>query len=423
MVTAQIVTIGDELLIGQVVDTNSAFIGQQFSHIGLPVVRRVAVGDRADDILRTLDCALNESQVVIVTGGLGPTKDDITKHILAKLFEVELVRDEETFEHVRAMLEVRGIEFNESNQSQADVPRGCRVLKNDNGSAPAMVMEREGHILVSMPGVPFEMKHLLTERVIPLIQEKFSLRSVVHKTVMTFGLPESILSEKIEPWEMALPEWVSLAYLPNASSIRLRLSAYDVDGEMAHKEFEKQFEELSQIIGDAYLGDEPCSVESKLAELLVQSGATLSLAESCSGGTMSKKIVSMAGSSEYFRGGVVAYSNELKRDALGIDWDVLMDKGAVSAEVAEAMALGVKTITGSDYALSTTGVAGPDGGTEDKPVGTVWIALATPSGVMSQRMRFGTLREQNMEKASVTALNMLRCYLLGVATQQKSIYL
>ncbi|MFI3294786.1 MAG: CinA family nicotinamide mononucleotide deamidase-related protein [Rikenellaceae bacterium] len=423
MATAQIITIGDELLIGQVVDTNSAFIGQQFSDIGLPVVRRLAIGDRAEDIYSTLDHALREADVVIVTGGLGPTKDDITKHTLSRLFDSPLVRDAATFEHVRDMVERRGIEFNESNQSQADVPACCEVLKNENGSAPGMVFERDGHFLFSLPGVPFEMKRLITDRVIPYIESRFSLRSVVHRSVITFGLPESILSERIESWELALPSWIRLAYLPNASAIRLRLSAYDVDRDVAQAEFEKQFQAVRELIGESYLGDEPCSVESSLAAILLERGATLSVAESCTGGTISRKITSMEGASSYYLAGVTSYSNEMKRDILGVSWDDIMTHGAVSQQVAEQMAMGVRRVSGSDYSIATTGIAGSTGGSDQKPVGTIWIAVATPEGVISQRLQFGQLREQNMEKGSVTALNMLRCHLLGCSTLQMTIYL
>ncbi|CDN32428.1 C-terminal domain of CinA type S [Mucinivorans hirudinis] len=413
---AEIITIGDEILIGQIVDTNSAWIGALFSQNGITVSRVVSVSDRVEEIIEAIDSAIKRADVVVVTGGLGPTKDDITKSAIARYFGVDLVRDYATFEHVRSMMEARGIEFNESNQAQALVPSGCEVLKNENGSAPGMLLRRNGRLLFSLPGVPFEMKALVCEKVLPLVRREFSLQSVVHRTVVTFGMAESILSETIAPWEEALPEWLRLAYLPNARGIRLRLSAYDVDKEVANAEMELQFRALREIIEPYYIGDEPVSVEAALATLLCERGETLAVAESCTGGLISSRITQLEGASKYFLGSVTAYDNDVKEGVLGVCSAYLRCYGAVSQQVAEQMAQGVRMLMNADYAIATTGVAGPGGGSEDKPVGTVWIAIAWRGGVESRLMRFGLLRDQNIERSATHALNMLRLHIIGASS-------
>lgn len=412
----EIITIGDEILIGQIVDTNSAWISELFARNGVSVGRIVSVADRVSEICEAFDSALSRADVVIVTGGLGPTKDDITKHTIARYFGITLVRDAATFEHVRQMMEVRGIEFNESNQSQAMVPQGAVVLTNHNGSAPGMLLERDGKLLFSLPGVPFEMKALVMEQVLPIIKERFALRAVVHRTVMTFGMAESVLSETMSDWEGALPEHLHLAYLPNARGIRLRLSAYDVEREQAETEIDNQFRALRQIIEPYYLGDEPSSVESALAELLRGQGSTLAVAESCTGGSISARLTAMEGASTYYLGGVTAYDNRVKERVLGVDGRDIAAYGAVSQQVAEQMAQGVRQLMGADFAISTTGIAGSGGGTVEKPVGTVWMAIAWQGGVASRLMRFGNLRDQNIERSATHALNMLRLHILGFGT-------
>lgn len=413
MTTLEIITIGDELLIGQVVDTNSAFIGAQFSAIGIPNTRITSIADRPREIAAEIRAAIKRSDVIIVTGGLGPTKDDITKHTLAEIFDSKLVRHQPTYDHVRTFIEKRGIEFNQSNQAQADVPQCCTVLKNEHGSAPGMMFEQNGHLLFSLPGVPFEMKALIIDQVIPQMQRHFKLQSVVHQTIMTYGLAESILSETIAPWEDALPKWLHLAYLPNPRAIRLRLSAYNVDKKVALSEINGQFELLRQLIPNAYLGPEPASIESSIAQILTERCQTLSVAESCTGGVISSRITALRGSSVYYIGGVTSYDNSVKTSILGVPTTEIEQHGAVSRQVVQAMAIGVRKIMGSHYSIATSGVAGPDGGTPEKPVGTVWIAIATPEGVFSQKLQLGTLRHENIERASSQALNMLRLYLLG----------
>ncbi|WP_281670866.1 competence/damage-inducible protein A [Rikenella microfusus] len=426
MVSVELITVGDELLIGQVIDTNSAWIGRELGRIGAQVDRIVSVHDTAADIGDAVGAALERADVVIMTGGLGPTKDDITKKTLADLFGMRLLRDPDVFEHVRRMTAERGLEFNELNQAQASVPEGCTVLPNRVGTAPGMMFSRPDgaggreKLLFSLPGVPFEMKELVSEQVVPIVKRHFSLRSVVHRTMITFGLAESAMALAIAPWEEALPGWLHLAYLPNARGIRLRLSAYDVDETSATAEIEARFAALREYIAPYMLGYEPSSVESAVAALLRERGRTLAVAESCTGGSISARITALAGASEYYLGGVTSYSNEAKARLLGVSLPDIERFGAVSETVARQMAAGALERFGADYAVSTTGVAGPGGGTPEKPVGTVWMAIAwrTEKGetkTSARLMRFSELREQNIERAATHALNMLRLHLLGMS--------
>ncbi len=427
MVSVELITVGDELLIGQVVDTNSAWIGRELGNIGAQVDRIVSVHDMAEDIQEAVQAALGRADVVIMTGGLGPTKDDITKKTLAELFSGGvLVRDEAVYEHVRRMTEERGLAFNELNRAQALVPEGCVALENRVGTAPGMMFVRPGagdereKLLFSLPGVPFEMKELVSEQVIPILKDRFALRAVVHRTMITFGLAESAMALAIAPWEEALPKWLHLAYLPNARGIRLRLSAYDVDVAEAAGEIEGQFDKLKMYIAPYMLGYEPASVESAVAGILAERGETLAVAESCTGGSISARITAMAGASEYYLGGVTSYSNEAKASILGVSTDDIEKYEAVSETVARQMAAGVLERFGADYGVSTTGVAGPGGGTAEKPVGTVWMAIAWRGDdgrveTSARLMRFSELRDQNIERAATHALNMLRLHLLGVS--------
>lgn len=410
---AEIITIGDELLIGQVVDTNSAWLGRTLGEDGIKVTQITSVQDDADQIARTVNEALARVSIVLVTGGLGPTRDDITKHTLAELFGMRLVRDEQVYETVRRQLAVRGIAFNELNRGQALVPDGCTVLPNRNGTAPGMWFERGGKILVSMPGVPFEMKALVTDEVLPRLRTHFSLHANVHRTAITFGLAESILAERIAPWEAALPANLRLAYLPSALCIRLRLSAYETDPEKARSEIGRQLDRLTGLIPHYLVGYGDDTLESVTGSLLRSRGETLATAESCTGGNIAHRFTAMPGASDFFLGGVVAYSNEVKTALLGVDPDSLNRYGAVSRSVAEQMAEGVRRATGATYGISTTGIAGPTGGTPGKPVGTVWMAVATPEGVHSRCMVFGSVRAQNIERSSSNCINLLRLQLLG----------
>jgi len=411
---AEIITIGDELLIGQVVDTNSAWLGSTLGDDGIKVIQITSVQDNAAQIVQAVNDALSRADIVLMTGGLGPTKDDITKKTLAEMFGMKLVRNEQVYEMVGKQLALRGIAFTELNQGQALVPDGCTVLPNRNGTAPGMWFERDGKVLISMPGVPFEMKALVKDEVLPRLRKHFALDANVHRTIITFGLAESILADTIASWEEALPPYLHLAYLPSALCIRLRLSAYEIDRQKAEQEIESQIGKLSKVIPHYIIGSEDDSLESVTGALLKTRGETLATAESCTGGNIAHRFTAMPGASEYFKGGVVAYSNEVKIALLGVDPESLNRYGAVSQSVAEQMAEGVRRATGATYGISTTGIAGPTGGTPEKPVGTVWMAVATPNGVFSRRMVFGSVRSQNIERASSNCINLLRLQLLGL---------
>lgn len=405
---ATIVTIGDEILIGQIVDTNSVSIAKRLNSIGITIAEKLSIGDSKEAIVSTLERVISSSEVVIITGGLGPTKDDITKHTLAEMFGSKLVYNDTEGEHVRALLARRGIEFTELNRGQAMLPECCTVLHNAHGTAPGMWFDTpEGGVVVSLPGVPFEMEHLMEDEVIPRLKERYTLQSIVHRTLITRGIPESILAQRISSWEDALPDYLHLAYLPAPNVVRLRLSAYDVDKEQASREIESRFNDLREIIGDNIVGYEGSSVEAQLHDILTKRGKTLAVAESCTGGMIASKFTAMAGASSYFRGGVVAYANEVKRDILGVRMEDIECFGAVSEVVALEMAEGVRRITGADYAIATTGIAGPTGGSKHKPVGTVWMAIATPEGSRAVMRNSGTDRGQIISRASAYAIEML----------------
>jgi nicotinamide-nucleotide amidase len=405
---ATIVTIGDEILIGQIVDTNSVSIAKRLNNIGITIAEKLSIGDSKEVIIETLSRVMQTSKVVIITGGLGPTKDDITKHTLAEMFGSKLIYNDTEGEHVRALLARRGIEFTELNRGQAMLPECCTVLHNAHGTAPGMWFDTpRGGVVVSLPGVPFEMEHLMEDEVIPRLQNRFELRSIVHRTLITRGIPESILAERIAHWEDALPDYLHLAYLPAPNVVRLRLSAYDVDRKQATEDIEAQFNTLRKIIGDNIVGYEGSTVEAQLHDILLKRGKTLAVAESCTGGMIASKFTAMAGASAYFRGGVVAYANEAKRDILGVRMEDIECFGAVSEVVALEMAEGVRRITGADYAIATTGIAGPTGGSKHKPVGTVWMAIATPEGSRAIMRNSGTDRGQIISRASAYAIEML----------------
>lgn len=405
---ATVITIGDEILIGQITDTNSASISRHLNAAGIVVYEKTAIGDDRAQIIATLERALTTSEVVVITGGLGPTKDDITKTTLADLFGSPLVCNEAVATHVRQMLEARGIEYNELNQGQALVPACCTVLFNTHGTAPGMWFERDGRIVISLPGVPYEMEHLMQDEVMPRLKAHFSLRQIIHRTLITVGLPESMLAKRIEAWEEALPPYLKLAYLPNPGAVRLRLSAYDVEGESVSKEIERQFEQLRTLIPHHMIGYETASMQELLHTLLTERGETLATAESCTGGTLAAKFTALPGASAYFRCGVVAYSNDAKHELLGVDAEAIARHGAVSEQVARQMAEGARRIAGADFAIATTGIAGPTGGSAEKPVGTVWIAVATPRRTIAILKQCGSDRNQIIDRAGAFALSLLR---------------
>jgi len=409
---AELITIGDEILIGQVVDTNSAWMGQQLNLLGIEVYQVTSIHDDHDHILKAFAEAEQNADLILITGGLGPTKDDITKKCLCEYFNTELVLYPEVLDHVQSLLSSRNVVINELNRDQALLPASCTVLHNSVGTASGMWFERNNTIFVSMPGVPFEMEAIMTEEVFPRLVKLGISQSIVHKTVLTIGLPESMLAEKIEKWESALPEYIKLAYLPSQMMVRLRLSGYGTDEAAIITEIDKQVNELLTIIPESVFGFDNENMGIVIGRMLGKSGQTMAVAESCTGGSIAQFITSNAGSSAYFKGGVVAYSNEIKNRLLSVPMELLESFGAVSQEVAEAMAAGVQKAMNADYSVATTGIAGPDGGSDEKPVGMVWIAVAGPSGVTSKKYIFKHNRERNIIRTTHTALNLLRTLIL-----------
>ena len=415
MTTASICTIGDEILIGQIVDTNSAHISRALNDLGIRVSEMVSTGDRLADIISTLENGLRKNDIVIVTGGLGPTKDDITKKALAMLSEAECwKRDPEQLEIIHRILSARGLDVLEINLAQADVPDTCTVIPNRLGTAPIMAFdfpeERFGHkaTLYSLPGVPFEAIGALND-VMTDIKAKFSVSDIYHKTVMTFGIAESALSEMISEWEDNLPEDMHLAYLPNPlTGVRLRLSIYGGERQAQEERIKERLEALKGILGDAMYSDEDDTLETCIGKLLKGTGRTISTAESCTGGSIAALLTSVAGSSEYFLGSVVSYANSVKAGVLGVDEKIIEEHGAVSSECVAAMAEGVRKLTGSDFSIATSGIAGPGGGSDAKPVGLVWIGVSSQKSTETFSMVFKGDRKRNIERFAANALNILR---------------
>ena len=409
---AEIITIGDEILIGQVVDTNSAWLGEQLNLHGIEVVKISSISDKHDQIIEALALAEKHADLVLITGGLGPTKDDITKKALCDFFDCGMLKNEQVLKHVVDMLSRRNVVINSMNEEQAMVPESCTILHNPNGTAPGMWFEQIDTIFVSMPGVPFEMKDITRKEILPRLSETGRTKAIYHQTVLTYGVPESMLAEKIEDWEQALPAFIKLAYLPSQLMVRLRLSAYGENEDLLKNEVDKQIEQLKNIIPNDIFGYNGETLASATGDILKQLGKTLSIAESCTGGKIAHFFTSNAGSSTFFRGAIVAYANEVKKNQLNVQPETLNKFGAVSQEVAEQMALGVKNALGTDYAIATTGIAGPDGGTEEKPVGTVWISIAGQQKVYSKRYNFAHNRERNILRSTQSAINFLRQVIL-----------
>ena len=409
----EIITIGDEILIGQIVDTNSAWMGQQLNLNGIEVYQVTSVHDNHAHIIKALADAEKNVDLVLITGGLGPTKDDITKDCLCEYFGTELVYYPEVFEYIQSLLTSRNVTINQLNRDQALMPVSCTILQNSAGTASGMWFEQNGTIFVSMPGVPFEMEAIMTEEVFPRLIKRGIMQSIVHKTILTYGLAESMLAEKIERWESALPDYIKLAYLPSALTVRLRLSAYGTDKSMLAAQIDQQVQELLKIIPEYVFGFDDDNMALIIGRMLVKFCHTLAVAESCTGGNIAHSITSNAGSSEYFKGGVVAYSNEIKSKLLNVPSVMIETYGAVSQQVAESMAVGAQNALNADFSIATTGIAGPDGGSNDKPIGTVWIAVAGPSGVKSEKFIFRHNRERNIIRSTQSALDLLRKLILN----------
>lgn len=414
---AEIINIGDEILIGQITNTNSVWIAQQFNFLGIPVQRMTTVGDNESIMMDALAKAFNENEIIIVTGGLGPTKDDITKKILVKYFQTELVFNQEVYDQLNAWFTARGREFTEANQTQCYVPANCKVLMNKWGTAPAMLFEKEGKYMVSLPGVPTEMKNLFTNYVIPFIQQQFRLPPLVHRSFNIEGIPESILMKTIEDWEDHLPSTIKLAYLPSSGIVKLRMSSLNEDGK-AEAIMDEESRKLHTIIGEEIFGYEEETLEDVIKELLLKRNQTLSTAESCTGGYLAHKITSVPGVSVVFPGSFVTYDYWVKTDVLGVKKETLEKFGAVSREVVTEMAQGAKAALKTDYAIALSGIAGPTGGTPDKPVGTVWIAWATPATIITKKFTFPGDRAGNIHMSYQKALNILRRILLGIPVQK-----
>ncbi|HKK80852.1 MAG TPA: competence/damage-inducible protein A [Prolixibacteraceae bacterium] len=408
---AEIITIGDEILIGQIVDTNSAWMAQELNKIGIGVAQITSISDTPVHLVNAIDDAQLRADVIIITGGLGPTKDDRTKKVLAEYFNAELVTHQPTLDHVTDFFKKRGLGVNQLNKDQALVPECCEVLHNPSGTAPGMWFEHNGKIVISMPGVPFEMKGIMQDAVLSRLKDKNGGGAIVHKTVHTIGIPESILAEKLEDWEDALPEFIHLAYLPNPGQIRLRFSAFGNDEAQLKKSVELEIEKLKTIIPEAIFGYDNDTLAGVVGKMLMDKKATVATAESCTGGQIAHSITSMPGSSGWFKGSVVAYSNNVKAGVLNVSDDDIDKYGAVSEQVVKQMAGGVRKLTKADYSVATSGVAGPDGGTDEKPVGTVWIAVASPDEIIAKKFTFSNNRERNIIRSSQTALNMLRLVL------------
>jgi len=404
---AEIITIGDEILIGQIVDTNSAWMAKELKAIAIKGKQITSVSDDAYHIIEALSQAEQIAQVILITGGLGPTKDDITKFTLARYFKMGMRRDAAVLAHVEEIFRRFNRPMIESNIKQADVPDGCTVIQNQNGTAPCMWFDHEGRIIVSMPGVPFEMMYLMEEEILPRLKKAFQLPVIYHKTILTANLGESFLAQQIESIEDSLPPSIKLAYLPKLGQVRLRLSTSGTDEAKLKAEVEIYAQQIIEKIKPYVVVEDDIALEKAILDIMEKKGLTLSTAESCTGGYISHLITQHPGCSTVFAGGAVVYSYELKESVLGVKAETLAKYGAVSEQTVVEMAAGAKTHFKTDYSVAVSGIAGPDGGTDDKPVGTVWIAVANKNGVVAKQFSFGNKRVQNIERSAIAALTMI----------------
>jgi len=414
MVVASIITIGDELLIGQTIDTNSAWMAEELNKIGVWVKRRVAVGDVWDDIWNALDEESKIADIILITGGLGPTADDITKPLLCKYFGGNLIVNEQVLRHVKYLFEKvfrRPGPILERNLKQAEVPDVCTVLMNERGTAPGMWFEKEKKVFVSLPGVPHEMKGLMKKEVLTRLQRRFKMPFILHQTLLTYGMGESFLAEKIKDWEEQLPGHIKLAYLPHYGNVRLRLTGISDDKNKLEKELEEQSKNLKPLIRDWLVIDDDMTIQQVVAKILKERKQTVGTAESCTGGYIAHLLTIDPGASSNFKGTVVAYDNKVKEDILNVSAQTINSAGAVSEETVKEMLKGALEKLKTDYAVATSGIMGPDGGTEDKPVGTVWIAVGNNRKIEAQRFNFRFDRVRNIEQTAHTALNMLRKFI------------
>lgn len=413
MTNVSIITIGDELLIGQVIDTNSAWMAQELNKAGFRVKRRVAVGDVWDEIWQALDEESAQADVILITGGLGPTADDITKPLLCKYFGGTLVQNDAALQNVTYLFEkIFKRAITPRNVKQAEVPDVCTVLQNKRGTAPGMLFNKAGKIFVSMPGVPHEMQGMMTDDVIPLMQKEFKPAHITHRTLLTFGIGESMLADLIQDFEEALPSNIKLAYLPNYGMVRLRLTAHGTDNGETDKLVNEQFEQLQQLVKEFMVTNEDVPMEKVLGKLLLQKNKTVATAESCTGGYIAHLITSISGSSAFYKGSIVSYDNEVKTGLLKVSENMLKENGAVSEPVVIQMVKGVLQNIHTNYAIAVSGIMGPEGGTTDKPVGTVWIAVGNNQKQVAQKLHFRFNRQRNIQLTALNALNMMRKFVL-----------
>jgi len=410
----EIISIGDELLIGQTINTNASWLGEKLNQLGFDVVHGAVISDEKKAITEALDLCSKRSEIVIITGGLGPTKDDITKQTLAEYFETDLVRYEEIEQKINTYFTLRNLPILQTNKDQALLPKSCKILNNTRGTASGMWFEKNDVVFVSLPGVPYEMKGIMNDHVFPMIMKKKGEGSVIiNKTVRTHGMGESFLAEVIKEWEENLiNDGVKLAYLPSPGIVKLRLSVIGKDKVLLSALIDKYIEDLKLLIPKQIYGYKGDKMEDVVGELLIKNALTVSTAESCTGGAIAKMLTSKSGSSNYYHGSIVSYTNKAKVELLEVLENDLDNFGAVSQQVVEQMALGVKEKLDTDFGLATSGIAGPNGGTEEKPVGTVWIAVASDSGVISKKLNLGYNRERNIHVSSLSVLNLLRLELL-----------
>lgn len=403
---AEIITIGDEILIGQIIDTNSAWLGQILGEEGIEVRRISSISDTEEAIVQALEDLYEDTQLVLMTGGLGPTKDDITKQTLARYFDSEMVFHEEVWTHIQALFASFGRTPVARNRHQAEVPAACEILFNEKGTAPGMLFRHKGRRIVSMPGVPYEMKGIVEDQLLPLLRDEIDYQ-ILHHTLFVVGIPESVLADRIEPLEDQFPASIKLAYLPKPGLVRLRLTARGKRNDNLRADIQQAVVVLQEAVGSELMDGSNKAIEEYLGEVLTQRGLTVGTAESCTGGGIGAALVSVPGSSAYFEGSIVAYSYNVKETELGVDHQTIVTQGAVSEAVVRQMSEGARRKLQVDFAVAVSGIAGPGGGTPDKPVGTSWIAVAGPTRTVAEKFTFGKDRERNIQKTIFAALNML----------------
>jgi nicotinamide-nucleotide amidase len=412
MVRAEIITIGDEILYGQILDTNTQWISLELDKLGIKTIRKSSVGDQASEITQILNEAAERADLVFITGGLGPTKDDLTKKVLADYFDCGLAMHPEALQDVTDFFAKRGRELSDINRDQALLPTKAQFVPNKQGTAPCMWFEEKGVVWVSMPGVPFEMKAIMETEVLPRVTKHFKTPVIFHKVIKTVGIGESYLSDLIQDWELALPEHIKLAYLPSLGIVKLRLTAFGEDLRTLSADVETVLAQVMPLISSYVFGYEKEELAEVVGALLRKEKASLGLAESCTGGHLAHQFTQISGSSDYFKGCIVSYANEVKMDQLGVSSSILSEFGAVSEACITAMAEGARKVLGATYSLATSGIAGPSGGSTEKPVGTIWIALAHPGGVITRKLQLAGTRIQNIHMTSLAAINLLRRFLL-----------